>query len=124
MTVVPMLAPIVTGNACSSRSRPAPPSGTSSDVVMELDCTVTVTITPTSRATTALARSTSLIIPSTREWTAARRTRTSRNRAKKMHAPLTTMRTSPCAPSARKRASAAAATGAMPASRARLSGLS
>ena len=50
VTVVPMLAPIVIGNACPSVSSPAPASGTSSDVVIELDCTSAVTKIPTTMA--------------------------------------------------------------------------
>ena len=124
VTVVPTLAPMVTGNACSSRSSPAPASGTSSDVVMELDCTRTVTIAPTSMATTALELSARSTMPSTREVTADRMTFTSRNSAKKMKAPLTPTRKTACPPGAAKSASAAAATGANPASSAVPSGLS
>ena len=53
VTVVPTLAPSVTGNASLSLSTPAPASGTKSDVVIELDWTITVATTPTTMAMTA-----------------------------------------------------------------------
>ena len=48
--VVPMLAPIVNGNSCSSFTIPAPTSGTIADVVMELLCTITVMPVPAATA--------------------------------------------------------------------------
>ena len=47
VTVVPMFAPMVTGRACSTRSSPAAPRGTNSDVVIGDDGTMTVITTPT-----------------------------------------------------------------------------
>jgi len=47
VTVVPMFAPSVIGNATSRLRMPAPISGTSSDVVTLLDCTETVIRMPT-----------------------------------------------------------------------------
>ena len=66
MTVVPTFAPRVIGNACSRVNNPAPARGTSKAVVMKLDCTITVTRSPTSIERTTLEPSTPLTNFSTR----------------------------------------------------------
>ena len=73
-------------------STPAPASGTKSDVVIELDCTITVTMTPMMIESTALEPSTPVTADSTRPNTTARITFTSSHSAAKISTALTMIR--------------------------------
>ena len=124
VTVVPMFAPIVIGNACSSRNNPAAPSGTSNDVVIELDCTMTVTATPTSMESTALDPSTSVTSSSTRVRTSDRMTFTSRNSETKMRPPAKAISATPWACATGNSLAASCSTGSSVADKALANGLS
>ena len=124
VTVVPTLAPNVIGNACRSVSIPAPASGTKSDVVIELDWTMTVTTTPTIMAKMTLRPKTLDTIASTCRTMAVRMTFTINSNAAKIRMPDTTMYTTAAKPDEGITASITALMGSLPALIAPLIGLS
>ena len=104
--VVPMFAPIVIGNACSSLRTPAAANGTIIDVVIELDCTMTVTMTPITIANTALEPSALSTAVSMREITKERINFTISQSATKISAALIPTKKKACPHSALNIASA------------------